>query len=222
MNAKVQSAVGGPVQPRRRMSAASRREVILAAAMDAFSDAHYHETSLDEVAERAGVSKALIYEHFASKRELQGALLRRASNEILTRIGVAVAAVTEHGEARLEAGLDAFLTFTEEDRDAWRLLFRSVSDPEVAAELDRLEDEATRVIAGLMSAEVPPERGSDPLGLDFATEMFARQLLGSVQSLAVWWDQHREVPREQILAIAMEYSWMGLERVTTGERWASR
>lgn len=222
MKPKVPATAVRPGQPRRRMSAADRREVILAAAMDAFSGAHYHETSLEDVAERAGVSKALIYEHFSSKRELQGALLRRASNEILTRIGVAVAAVTDHGEARLKAGLDAFLSFTEDDRDAWRMLFRSVSDPEVAEDLDRLEQEATLVIAGLMSAEVPPERQSDPLGLEVATEMFARQLLGSVQSLAVWWDQHREVPREQVLAIAMEFSWMGLERVTTGERWSSR
>ncbi|HYH62443.1 MAG TPA: helix-turn-helix domain-containing protein, partial [Solirubrobacterales bacterium] len=55
-----------PTAPRRRMPAADRRRVILAAALDAFADGGYHDIPLDRVAERAGISKALIYEHFPS------------------------------------------------------------------------------------------------------------------------------------------------------------
>ena len=86
--------------PRRRMSAEARRAAILAAALDAFSAGDYHETSLGDVAERAGISKALIYEHFASKRELHGALLDSYVQELLGRVITAVAA-EEPGEHRL-------------------------------------------------------------------------------------------------------------------------
>ena len=57
------------------MAAADRRTAILAAARLAFAEGAYHEVSLDSVAERAGVSKALLYEHFDSKRELYQAML---------------------------------------------------------------------------------------------------------------------------------------------------
>jgi AcrR family transcriptional regulator len=56
--------------PRRRMAASDRRLAILYAARSAFAEGGFHQTSLDAVAERAGVSKALIYEHFESKRAL--------------------------------------------------------------------------------------------------------------------------------------------------------
>ena len=74
------------------MPTADRREAILASALDAFAGSGYHETSLDAVAERAGISKALIYEHFASKRELHRALLERYVHELLARVIEATAA----------------------------------------------------------------------------------------------------------------------------------
>src|SRR6202023_1245 len=101
----------------------------------------YHETSLETVAERAGISKALIYEHFASKRELHGALLETYVRELLARVTSGTAAA-EPGEERLRAGVDAFLLFVEERRGAWRMLFRNVGDPEIAEWLARLQAEA--------------------------------------------------------------------------------
>ena len=45
-------------------------------------------------------------------------------------------------------------------------------------------------------------------------------LVGSVQSVANWWAEHREVPREQIVEMVMAYGWLGLDRLSRGERWA--
>ncbi len=73
------------------MPASDRRVLILEAAREAFADGGYHQTSLDAVAERAGVSKALIYEHFASKRELHAAMLEQHVTELLERLGIALA-----------------------------------------------------------------------------------------------------------------------------------
>ena len=71
------SSVTDTKPKRRRMAAADRREAILDAALEEFSVNGFHETSLEGVADRAGISKALIYEHFPSKRNLHEALLGR-------------------------------------------------------------------------------------------------------------------------------------------------
>lgn len=201
------------------MAAADRREAILAAALDAFAPAGYHETSLDDVAERAGVSKALIYEHFGSKHELHKALLEAYVTELLGKVLVAVEA-EEPGEERLRAGLDAFFAFVEERRDGWRMLFRNAGDPEIARWQDRLQSEAAVTITARMAAEEQTERTLDPAEAEIVVPMLAQQLLGAVQFLANWWDDHREVPRDRVLATAMDFIWVGLDRLGKGERWS--
>jgi AcrR family transcriptional regulator len=109
--------------PRKRMPADARRQTILDAALEGFSKRGLDGVSLDDVAERAGISKALIYEHFASKQELYANLLESHASELSDRLAAAVAGV-EGSELRLETGLDAFFRFVEERREAWRILFR--------------------------------------------------------------------------------------------------
>lgn len=200
------------------MSAADRREAILDAARSAFAERGFHETSLDSVAERAGVSKALLYEHFSSKRELYVAMLEMHVHELVERISGAVAGA-EPGELRMRAGLEAFFGFVEERRGAWRIMFRNSDDPDVSIRLDRLRDEVAAAIVQLMSDEAAAK------GLDFPkmpqmVEMIAQQLVGAMQSLADWWDLHRDVPRDDVLQVAMDFAWMGQERLSRGERWA--
>lgn len=204
---------------RRRMPAADRREQILAAALDVFAVGGYHETTLDAVAARAGISKALIYEHFPSKRELHGALLARYERDLLERVAAATAA-TDPGEPRLRAGVDAFLLFVEERREAWRMLFRTIEDPEIADLLGRLQEELAAAIAALMAADAPLGLTGDAQAA-LEVEMIARLLAGAAPSLANWWDEHRQIPRERILQAFMDFAWVGLERLGNGERWAA-
>src|SRR5213080_5140173 len=108
---------------RRRLSAPDRRAAILDAALQIFSSRGYHAASIDEIAQEAGISKALIYEHFPSKRDLHASLLESHVQEIFERLAAA-AATSDPGEVRLRAGVDAFLEFVETRRDAFRMLFR--------------------------------------------------------------------------------------------------
>ena len=201
------------------MAAADRREQILAVALDVFAAGGYHETTLDDVAARAGISKALIYEHFESKRELHAALLERYVHELLERVVRAIGEFDDP-EARLEAGVDAFLAFVEERRDAWRFVFRNFADPEVAESVARLREEIAAMIAGLMRADAPPGWTADP-ALVSEIEMIAQQLTGGFQALANWWDEHRDIPRERVLQSFMDFAWIGLARGGQGERWAA-
>jgi AcrR family transcriptional regulator len=199
----------------RRLSAGERREAILAAALEVFANRGYHAASIDEIAHAARISKALIYEHFDSKKDLHRSLLEGQVQELLRRLG-ARAAVGEPAETRLREGVDAFLEFVEERRDAWRMLFRDATDREVAEVLDRLQTQTTRAVAALIAAE-PAARLRAVRGEDI--EMLAQLLSGAVQSLANWWSDHQDVPRERLVERVMDFAWIGFDRLRRGTQW---
>ncbi len=193
--------------PRRRLPAAQRREELLSAAEEVFARSGYHGSSLEEIAQVAGVSKALIYEHFASKRELHASLLG-AYVAVLHERFAANAATGATGEERLRGGVDAFLRFVEEHREAWRALFRDAADPEVAEEVERLQRQTVGVLAALMAEETALE----PLAL----EAHAQLLSGACQALANWWYDHQDVPRSELVDRVVEFCWVGVERLGAG------
>lgn len=209
--------------PRRRLTAEERRAGILDAALAVFSARGYHQSSIDDIAREAGISKALIYEHFESKQSLYADLLERNARELFERLSAALSGMEpEPGAARMAAGLDAFFAFVEERRDAWRILFRDAADPETAAALERVLEQVTVVVAGLI-AEDPGARELDRENPESgrAMTLLAQMLVGSVQSVANWWADHREVSREEIVELVMDYGWIGLERLSAGERWTA-
>jgi AcrR family transcriptional regulator len=210
------------VSPRKRLSGEERRAAILDSALAVFADRGYHASSIDDIAREGGVSKALIYEHFSSKQQLYAELLERHAGELFERLGVAMDEAANTGAARLATGLDAFYRFVEEHRVAWRMLFREANDPEMVAVLERIVAQVTSVVATLI-AQDPGSRTSagDDEAREQAIEMLAQMLVGSVQSLSNWWADHQEVPRERILEMTMDYAWLGLERLSQGDRWTS-
>jgi AcrR family transcriptional regulator len=204
--------------PRKRLSAVDRRAAILDAALEVFSKRGYNGASIDEIAQAAGISKALIYEHFPSKKDLHVSLLERHTQEIFVRLAE-TADTDDPGEVRLRNGVSAFLEWVETHREAFRLLFRDTFEADVADALVRLQNQATGAIAALIAAE-PAERGPRDRETDFALaiEAMAQQLSGAAQSLAIWWQSHPDIERELLVDRVMEYAWIGLERVRAGER----
>src|SRR5215208_4203054 len=188
--------------PRKRLSAVDRRAAILDAALEVFSKRGYNGASIDEIAQAAGISKALIYEHFPSKKDLHVSLLERHVQDIFTRLAQ-TADTDEPGEVRMRNGVDAFLEWVETHREAFRLLFRDTFESEVAEALERLQAQAT---------------GDRETDFALAIEAMAQQLSGAVQSLAIWWQTHPDIEREWLVDRVMEYAWIGLERVRSGER----
>jgi AcrR family transcriptional regulator len=202
-----------PPRNRRRLPASERRAVLLDAALEVFAERGYHRASIDDIAQAAGVSKALIYDHFASKKDLHLSLLEAQADELFDRLARATA-TDEPGEVRLRAGVDAFLAFVEERGEGWRALFRDAADPEAAAVLERLQAQATAAIAALIASEP----GAGGRAHDRRVEMLAQLLSGTVQALANWWHAHPDAPREQLVTVIMDYAWLGLERLRAGER----
>ena len=205
---------------RRRLTAPERRAALLAAALDVFAAQGYHGASIDDVARAAGVSKALVFQHFSSKRELHEELLAAHAEELFRRFRANAERGTT-GEERLRGGVDAFFSFVEEHADAWRALFRDQADPELRPVIDRLQEQAVGVMDALALAEPGGPRplpGESEEQFAMAIEMHSRLLSGAVQGLANWWLEHPEVPRAALVDRVVEFCWIGLERLREGVR----
>jgi AcrR family transcriptional regulator len=206
--------------PRKRLTGEERRAAILDSALTVFSRRGYHASSIDDIAREAGVSKALIYEHFASKQDLYAELLEQHAGVLFSALSEAIAEAGRSAPARLEVGFDAFYRFVEEHRGAWRMLFREATDPEAVAVLDRITAEVTNFVASVIAEDPGARRPQDDAETrEHGVQVTAQLLVGAVQALANWWSDHQELPRERIVEMTMDVAWLGLQRVSQGERW---
>jgi AcrR family transcriptional regulator len=205
---------------RKRLTGEERREAILESALAVIAKRGYHASSIDDIAREAGVSKALIYEHFASKQDLYAVLLEQHAGHLFSALAEAISDAGRDASARLAVGFDAFYGFVEEHTVAWRLLFREATDPEAVALLDRITAEVTGFVAGVIREDPGSRRGADDeQRREHGVQVVAQLLVGAVQSLANWWADHQEVPRERIVEMTMDFAWLGLQRLSRGERW---
>lgn len=138
-----------------RLPAAARREQLLDVALEAFAEQGFHATSMNEVAEAAGVTKPVLYQHFSSKRQLYLELLDEVGNRLLDEIGKATTeARTPHEQ--VERGFGAYFSWVAHDRKAFTLLFGSGArrDDEFAETVRRVEAAIAEAIAPLIAADI--------------------------------------------------------------------
>jgi AcrR family transcriptional regulator len=205
-------------QPRRRLSAAARREVIVAAAAESFAERGYRGASIEEIARRSGVTPPVLYDHFESKRALYRELLERHFADLR---GVWRAYFVGEGplEERVASSFDAWFAYIETHPFAGRMLFRDTTgDPEVDAIHAEVEGRSRDKVLPLFAAE--PGSGNIAGSLSGeGIEMVWVVLRGVLQGLAIWWYAHPQVPRERIVATAMNALWVGFESVQRGNGW---
>jgi AcrR family transcriptional regulator len=141
-----------------RLPAHERRRQLLDVALDVFAGEGFHATSMNDVAEAAGVTKPVLYQHFTSKRQLYLELLEDVGTRLQERIAEATAAAGSPHQ-QVEAGFVAYFRFVDENRSAYQLLFGGGSrrDAEFADAVRRVEDHLAASIAELIDADVDPD-----------------------------------------------------------------
>lgn len=195
-------------KPRPRLPAGQRRDRILAAATEVFAERGYTDASMAEIAARAGVVASVIYDHFASKRQLHVELLEQHGSWLIEHSITAI----ELDEPRrmLWASIDALYRLIEQDPFAWRFIFRDPpADAEIAATWRSIHDRATAGIAGLIEAGAPEVDWVKGVDRSTAAWMLAKASQGATNRLAEWWFEHREVSREQVSEAAVTMLWDG-------------
>jgi AcrR family transcriptional regulator len=176
-----------------------------------FAERGYAAASIDEIARRSGVSAPILYDHFASKLDLHGRLLERTRDELLAMWREALA-VNAPDEERFPLAIDAWARYVEANPYAARMFFRETTgDPEAIAVHQRVLTESQASLGQILGGE----QAGDPVAL----EMVAVVMRAGLTGLAIWWLDHPEVTREQIVATSVNVIWVGLERVRRGELW---
>src|SRR5687768_15974899 len=107
-----------------RLPAARRRRQLLDTARDVFAQKGFHATSMDDIADAAGVSKPVLYQHFRSKRQLYLDLLDDVGEHLMASITEATATAGTP-RAQVERGCAAYFRFVADHESAFRLLFGS-------------------------------------------------------------------------------------------------
>ena len=123
-------------------------------ALEVFANEGFHGASMNEVAEAAGVTKPVLYQHFDSKRELYLALLDEVGNRLLTEISKATAGAAD-GKSQTELGFLAYFRWVSNDHDAFRLLFGS------GARRDDEFNDAVRKVTAVVAEAIAPLIAAD-------------------------------------------------------------
>ena len=200
-----------PTPSRRRISGGERRESILALTSRAFAERGYDGVRTAELAKSAGVSEALIYQHFRTKAELYRAAVDRSADILEDRLQKA-AGDGNTVEDRLASVVDAFLEFVSDRSNAWRVLALHVSDPELADYQRSLRARATDALAGLLAADARTARN----GLTRAQlEQLSEVIVGGAEALANWWSQNPRAERAELVSLLTAFAWSGFEQLVS-------
>ncbi len=204
--------------PRTRLTAEARRALIEKAATEVFAERGYRGASMDAIAARSGISVPVLYDHFKSKQDLHRHLLERHFAE-LRQVWHEQLDGEDPPEQRIPRAFDAWFAYVQTHPYAWRMLFRDTSgDPRVQATHLAVAEQSRALILPLLAEQAGGEDFAG-LGEQYALQMGWEVMRGALQGLAMWWYEHPQVPREQVVATAMNTLWIGFERVLRGELW---
>ncbi|MCX6435524.1 MAG: TetR/AcrR family transcriptional regulator [Actinobacteria bacterium] len=190
--------------PKARLPRDERRAQLLAAALEVFTAAGYHSAAMDEIADRAGVSKPVLYQHFPSKLDLYLAVLDIHIDSLVFEIQKAIASTPENSN-RVRATVVAYFNFIESEGEAFRLLFESDMsvEPAVRERLTRMTYDCAAAISAIISLDTGlPQEAAMLLGVG---------LIGSAQITARHWlERDSKLSRQQATDLVSNLMWRGI------------
>lgn len=197
-----------------RLPAPRRRHQLLDVARELFASGGFHATSMDEVAEAAGVTKPVLYQHFPSKRALYTELLEDVGQRLLEKLAEAAATVGG-GRQLVQNLLDSYFRFVTDNASAFRLLFGASvrNDAEFAMVAERVLEQLADAVARMMALDVPLEH----------RRVLSHAVVGMAEGVSrrALFDPEAEADPEMLTHWTAELVWYGLRGIRTGEdAWA--
>jgi len=188
-----------------RLPAPRRRRQLLDVAVAVFGESGYHQASMDDVAEAAGVTKPVLYQHFTSKRELYLELLRDVGSNLMEEVVTATRAA-DHPHKQVEAGFGAYFRFVAAHANAFRLLFGGGLEPdaEFAAIAAGVEEAMADQIAELIDVDLEPEH----------RRLLAHGVIGLAEATSRHWlSQGLDLDPDRLAGRVADLAWAGLRGV---------
>ncbi|WP_166427663.1 TetR/AcrR family transcriptional regulator [Nonomuraea mesophila] len=187
-----------------RLPRLARRRQLLSAAQEVFVENGYHAAAMDEIAERAGVSKPVLYQHFPGKLELYLALLDLHVDDMVNRCREALAS-TQENKLRVQATFSAFFDFVSTQGEAFRLVFES--DLRNVAPVRQRVERSLRECAEMVSAVIQEDTGctSDE------AHLLGVGLVGMAEVSARYWvTTHGSIPKDAAEQLMARLAWRGI------------
>jgi AcrR family transcriptional regulator len=186
-----------------RLPRGARRAVLLEAAQDVFVANGYHSAAMDDIAERAGVSKPVLYQHFPGKLDLYLALVSTHVDVLVETVREALASTTDNRN-RIAAAVGAYFDFVDREDQAFRLVFESDLRNETAVR--EAVERAEQACADAIAAVITEDAGLDA---DQAT-LIAVGMVGLCQIAARYWLRtERAVPKAEAIERLSRFAWKG-------------
>ncbi|MDK1476284.1 TetR/AcrR family transcriptional regulator [Streptomyces sp. 549] len=187
-----------------RLPRRARRNQLLGAAQEVFVAQGYHSAAMDDIADRAGVSKPVLYQHFPGKLDLYMALLDQHCEALLLAVRTALSNTTDN-KHRVAATMDAYFGFVETEGGAFRLVFESdlTNEPAVRERVDRVSLECAEAVCEVIAEDTDLPREQSMLlavGLCGMAQITARYWLGSGQP----------IPRDAAAQLMASLAWRGI------------
>ena len=196
--------------PHGRVPGRLRAEQLLDVAEQLFANAGYGQISIQAIAQAAGVTRPVIYQHFGSKDGIYLACLRRARAQLESMVFDAVAS-TSDALAQLERGADAYFRLVETDPARWRLLFGGGAGLSGA-----VGEEAIRLHLATEAGFADLLRPLAPHADEQTLLAYAHAIGGAAHQMAQWWLRTPGVTRAQIVEWYRAASWDGLRGLIDG------
>jgi AcrR family transcriptional regulator len=195
-----------------RLRAAERRAQLLGVARRLFARDGYRGASMESIAEAAGVTKPVLYQHFSSKRALYSALLANDLGRLTADLEAAFSQAEDNAE-RLRRGFGAYLDFVDRHEDAFRLLFTEALG--LDADFQRQVAAFRRWVAGRVATIIAAEAG---LAAPRARAL-AAAIVGMAEGAAGWWlDERRPLEAGELADELAGLAWKGFARFPSGSR----
>jgi AcrR family transcriptional regulator len=190
----------------QRLSAAARRAQLIDVGRTVFAKRGYEAASLEEIADRAKVSRPILYEHFGGKEGLYAVVVDREMEYLVRRIAEAISAGTPR--ERIEQAVLAFLSYVKDHPDGFAILTRDAPVSSAGGGMSSLlNDVAERV--GDVFANAFKDAGYDAK----AAPIYAHALIGMVTYVGQWWTDIRKPAVEEVASHIAALAWMGLRRL---------
>lgn len=192
------------------MPRADRRDQLVATAEQVFLTSGVAAASMDEVAERAGVTKPVLYDHFGSKDGLLAAVVTRSGERLLAVIAEAFAGTTD-AELALRQGLTAYFRFVDANEGAWSLLLQEVTPGSAAAvAADAIRTAQVEGMADLVAEHLQRDRAS--------ALVYAHLVSGAAERLAAVRLARRRLSAARATELVMDVIWTGFAGLREKEK----
>jgi AcrR family transcriptional regulator len=203
------------VTARVRMSGKERREQLLDVGRTLFADKGFDGTSVEEIAEKAGVSKPVVYEHFGGKEGLYAVVVDREVRRLLDRITASLDG--DHPRILLEQAAGGLLEYVENDTDGFRILVRDSPVASTSGTFASLISDIATQVEHVLAAQFK-ERGYDPK----LAGLYSQALVGMVALTGQWWLDARKPKRDEVAAHLVNLAWNGLSHLEAKPRLSTR